>query len=94
MKGNVMSITCIHGLEASACSRCKPAPKPVRKPVRKPRMSKPKPAKPCLFDAEAQARLEQAMQSARESAHAGTLLSKQLGKKPRQVSPIKLANNG
>lgn len=93
-----MSITCIHGLEASACSRCKPAPKPVRKPapkpVRKPRMSKPKPAKPCLFDAEAQARLEQAIQSARESAHAGTLLSKQLGKKPRQVSPIKLANNG
>lgn len=84
------TITCIHGLEASACSRCKPAPKPVRKP----RMSKPKPAKPCLFDAEAQARLEQAMQSARESAHAGTLLSKRLGKKPRQVSPIKLANNG
>lgn len=93
-----MSITCIHGLEASACSRCKPAPKPapkpVRKPVRKPRMSKPKPAKPCLFDAEAQARLEQAMQSARESAHAGTLLSKQLGKKPRQVSPIRLADHG
>lgn len=89
-----MSITCIHGLEASACSRCKPAPKPVRKPVRKPRMSKPKPAKPCLFDAEAQARLEQAMQSARESAHAGTLLSKQLGKKPRQLAAIRLADHG
>lgn len=88
------TITCIHGLEASACSRCKPAPKPVRKPVRKPRMSKPKPAKPCLFDAEAQARLEQAMQSARESAHAGTLLSKQLGKKPRQLAAIRLADHG
>lgn len=85
-----MSITCIHGLEASACSRCKP----VRKSVRKPRMSKPKPAKPCLFDADAQQRLEQAMQSAREAAHAGTLLSKQLGKKPRQLAAIRLANNG
>ena len=88
------TITCIHRLEASACSRCKPAPKPVRKPVRKPRMSKPKPAEPCLFDAEAQARLEQAMQSARESAHAGTLLSKQLGKKPRQLAAIRLADHG
>lgn len=84
------TITCIHGLEASACSRCKPAPKPVRKP----RMSKPKPAKPCLFDAEAQARLEQAMLAARESAHAGTLLSKQLGKKPRQLAAIRLADHG
>lgn len=83
-----MSITCIHGLEASACSRCKP-PRPMPKPVRKP-----KPAKPCLFDAEAQQRLEQAIQSAREAAHAGTLLSKQLGKKPRQVSAIRMATNG
>lgn len=88
-----MSITCIHGLEATACSRCKPVhPKPVRKP--KPRPAKQRPTKPNLFDAEAQHRLEQAMQSAREAAHAGTLLSKQLGKKPKQVSAIRLATNG
>lgn len=87
-----MSITCIHGLEATACNRCKPVqPKPVRKPSR---ASKTKPAEPCLFDAEAQARLEQAMQSARQAAHAGTLLSKQLGKKPRQLSAIRLADRG
>ena len=86
------TITCIHGLEATACKRCKPVrPKPVRrKPIPKP-AAKPK---PCLFDAEAQARLEQAMQSARQAAHAGTLLSKQLGKKPRQVSPVRLADRG
>lgn len=84
------TITCIHGLEATACKRCKPVrPKPVRrKPIPKPA------AKPNLFDAEAQARLEQAMQSARESAHAGTLLSKQLGKKPRQLAAIRLADHG
>lgn len=88
-----MSITCIHGLEASACSRCKPVhPKPVRKP--KPRPAKQRPTKPNLFDAEAQARLEQAMQSARQAAHAGTLLSKQLGKKPKPLSPIEVATNG
>lgn len=81
-----MSITCIHGLEASACSRCKP--------VRKPKAPKPKPVKPCLFDAEAQARLDHAMQLAREAAHAGTLLSKQLGKKPKCLSTIKVADHG
>ena len=91
-----MSITCIHGLEASACSRCKPA---TPKPKPRPRTAKPRPAKqlptiPNLFDAEAQARLEQAMQSARQAAHAGTLLSKQLGKKPKQVSAIRMATNG
>lgn len=86
-----MSITCIHGLEATACSRCKPV---HPKPVRKPKAPKPKPVKPNLFDAEAQARLEQAMQSAREAAHAGTLLSKQLGKKPKPLSPIEVATNG
>nr|DAT34966.1 MAG TPA: hypothetical protein [Caudoviricetes sp.] len=88
-----MSITCIHGLEATACSRCRPVhPKPVRKP--KPRPAKQRPTKPNLFDAEAQARLEQAMQSARQAAHAGTLLSKQLGKKPKPLSPIEVATNG
>lgn len=87
-----MSITCIHGLEESACSRCKPVrPKPVRrKPIPKP-AAKPK---PMLFDAEAQARLEQAMLAARQVAHAGTLLSKQLGKKPKPLSPIEMATNG
>lgn len=64
------------------------------KPVRKPRVSKPKPAEPCLFDAEAQTRLEQAMLAARQAAHAGTLLSKQLGKKPKPLSPIEMATNG
>lgn len=89
------TITCIHGLQATACSRCKPVhPKPVRKPKPRPAKPKPRPAKPNLFDAEAQARLEQAIQSAREAAHAGTLLSKQLGKKPRQLPPIRLANRG
>ena len=88
-----MSITCIHGLEATACSRCKPVhPKPVRKP--KPKPAKQRPTKPNLFDAEAQARLEQAMLAARQAAHAGTLLSKQLGKKSRQVSAIRMATNG
>lgn len=88
-----MSITCIHGLEATACSRCKPVqPKPVRKP--KPRPAKQRPTRPNLFDAEAQARLEQAMQSARQAAHAGTLLSKQLGKKSKPLAAIRLANNG
>lgn len=88
-----MSITCIHGLEAAACSRCKPVhPKPVRKP--KPRPAKQRPTKPNLFDAEAQHRLEQAIQSARQAAHAGTLLSKQLGKKPKPLSPIEVATNG
>lgn len=91
-----MSITCIHGLEASACSRCKPVRrKPIPKPVR--RKPIPKPAakpKPMLFDAEAQARLEQAMLAARQAAHAGTLLSKQLGKKPKPLSPIEMATNG
>ena len=82
-----MSITCIHGLEASACSRCKPVRrKPIPKPAAKP--------KPMLFDAEAQARLEQAMLAARQAAHAGTLLSKQLGKKPKPLSPIEVATNG
>ena len=83
-----MSITCIHGLEATACSRCKP----VRKP--KPRPAKQRPTKASLFDAEAQARLEQAMQSARQAAHAGTLLSKQLGKQPKQLSPIEVVSHG
>ena len=88
-----MSITCIHGLEATACSRCKPVhPKPVRKP--KPRPAKQRPTKPNLFDAEAQHRLEQAMLAARQAAHAGTLLSKQLGKKPKPLSPIEVATNG
>lgn len=87
-----MSITCIHGLEASACSRCKPVrPKPVRrKPIPKP-AAKPK---PMLFDAEAQARLEQAMLAARQAAHAGTLLSKQLGKKHSPLSAIRLVDRG
>lgn len=86
------TITCIHGLEATACKRCKPVrPKPVRrKPIPKP-AAKPK---PMLFDAEAQARLEQAMLAARQAAHAGTLLSKQLGKKPKPLSPIEVATNG
>lgn len=88
-----MSITCIHGLEATACNRCKPAqPKPVRKP--KPRPAKQWPTEPCLFDLEAQARLEQAVLAARQAAHAGTLLSKQLGKKTRQLSPIRMADRG
>lgn len=89
MKGSVMSITCIHGLEASACSRCRPArpmPKPKPKPVRKP--------KPKSDPIEDQHRLELAMQSARQAAHAGTLLSKHLGKKPKQVSAIRLADHG
>ena len=88
------TITCIHGLEATACKRCKPVrPKPVRrKPIPKP-AAKPKP-KPMLFDAEAQARLEQAMLAARQAARAGTLLSKQLGKKPKPLSPIEVATNG
>lgn len=86
------TITCIHGLEATACKQCKPVrPKPVRrKPIPKP-AAKPK---PMLFDAEAQARLEQAMLAARQAAHAGTLLSKQLGKKPRQLAAIRLADHG
>lgn len=86
------TITCIHGLEATACKRCKPVrPKPVRrKPIPKP-AAKPKPN---LFDAEAQHRLEQAMLAARQAAHAGTLLSKQLGKKPRQLAAIRLADHG
>lgn len=86
------TITCIHGLEATACKRCKPVrPKPVRrKPIPKP-AAKPK---PMLFDAEAQARLEQAMLAARQAAHAGTLLSKQLDKKPRQLAAIRLADHG
>ena len=92
------TITCIHGLEATACKRCKPVrPKPVRrKPIPKP-AAKPKPKPkpmPMLFDAEAQARLEQAMLAARQAAHAGTLLSKQLGKKPKPLSPIEVATNG
>lgn len=87
-----MSITCIHGLEASAYNRCKPAtPRPR---TAKPRLAKQLPTSPTLFDAETQARLEQAMQSARQAAHAGTLLSKQLGKKPKQVSAIRMATNG
>nr|DAN25348.1 MAG TPA: hypothetical protein [Caudoviricetes sp.] len=87
------TITCIHGLEATACKRCKPVrPKPVRrKPIPKP-AAKPKPM--LLFDTEAQARLEQAMLAARQAAHAGTLLSKQLGKKPKPLSPIEVATNG
>ena len=89
-----MSITCIHGLEVTACQRCKPATPKRRMSKPKPRPAKQRPTKPNLFDAEAQARLEQAMQSAREAAHAGTLLSKQLGKKPRQLAAIRLANNG
>lgn len=86
------TITCIHRLETAACKRCKPVrPKPVRrKPIPKP-AAKPK---PMLFDAEAQARLEQAMLAARQAAHAGTLLSNQLGKKPEQVSAIRLADHG
>lgn len=81
MKGSVMSITCIHGLEASACSRCRPArPKP-----------KPKPKSDPIED---QHRLELAIQAARQAAHAGTLLSKQLGKKPRQLAAIRLADHG
>ena len=89
MKGSVMSITCIHGLEASACSRCRPArpmPKPKPKPVRKP--------KPKSDPIEDQRRLELAIQAARQAAHAGTLLSKQLGKKPRQLAAIRLADHG
>nr|DAK44212.1 MAG TPA: hypothetical protein [Caudoviricetes sp.]DAN79716.1 MAG TPA: hypothetical protein [Caudoviricetes sp.] len=89
MKGSVMSITCIHGLEASACSRCRPArpmPKPKPKPVRKP--------KPKSDPIEDQHRLELAIQAARQAAHAGTLLSKQLGKKPRQLAAIRLADHG
>ena len=89
MKGSVMSITCIHGLEASACSRCRPArpmPKPKPKPVRKP--------KPKSDPIEDQHRLELAIQAARQAAHAGTLLSKQVGKKPRQLAAIRLADHG
>ena len=89
-----MSITCIHVLEASACSRCKPATPKPRPRTAKPRPAKQRPTTTNLFDAEAQARLEQAMQSARQAAHAGTLLSKQLGKKPKQVSAIRMATNG
>ena len=81
MKGNVMSITCIHGLEASACSRCRPA-RPMPKP------------KPKSDPIEDQHRLELAIQAARQAAHAGTLLSKQLGKKPRQLAAIRIATNG
>lgn len=87
------TITCIHGLEATACKRCKPVRPKRRMSKPKPRPAK-QPTRANLFDAEAQARLEQAMQSAREAAHAGTLLSKQLGKKPRQLAAIRLANNG
>lgn len=89
-----MSITCIHGLEASACNRCKPATPKPRPRTAKPRLAKQLPTTTNLFDAEAQARLEQAMQSARRAAHAGTLLSKQLGKKPKPLSPIEVATNG
>lgn len=93
-----MSITCIHGLEATACNRCKPVqPNPVRKPKPRPakqRPTKQRPTKPNLFDAEAQARLEQAIQSARQAAHAGTLLSKQLGKKHSPLSAIRLVDRG
>lgn len=81
MKGSVMSITCIHGLEASACSRCRPA-RPMPKP------------KPKSDPIEDQHRLELAIQAARQAAHAGTLLSKQLGKKPRQLAAIRLADHG
>lgn len=87
-----MSITCIHGLEATACKHCKPIrPKPR---TAKPRPAKQRPTKPNLFDAEAQHRLKQAMQSARQAAHAGTLLSKQLGKQPKPLSPIRVADRG
>ena len=85
-----MSITCIHGLEATACKHCKPA-------TPKPRHVKPKPKpvpKPKTDPVEAQLRLEQAMLAARQAAHAGTLLSKQLGKKPKPLSPIEVATNG
>lgn len=61
-------------------------PKPKPKPVRKP--------KPKSDPIEDQHRLELAMQSARQAAHAGTLLSKQLGKKPKPLSPIEVATNG
>lgn len=89
------TITCIHRLEATACKRCKPVrPKPVRpKPVRRKPIPKPA-AKPMLFDAEAQARLERAMLAARQAARAGTLLSKQLRKQPKQLSPIKVVSHG
>lgn len=85
-----MSITCIHGLEAMACKHCKPVrPKPMpTKPKAK------QPTKPRLSDAEAQHRLEQAILSAREAAHTGTLLSKQLGKKPNPVSAIRVVDRG
>ena len=87
-----MSITCIHGLEATACNRCKPTrPKPR---TAKPRPAKQQSTKPNLFDAEAQARIERAMLAARQAAHAGTLLSKQLGKQPKPLSPIEVATNG
>jgi len=87
-----MSITCIHGLEATACNRCKPArPKPR---TAKPRPAKQQSTKPNLFDAEAQARIERAMLAARQAAHAGTLLSKQLGKQPKQLSPIEVVSHG
>lgn len=86
------TITCIHGLEATACKRCKPVrPKPVRrKPIPKP-AAKPKPN---LFDAEAQHRLELAMQAARQAARAGTLLSRQLGKRPQPMHTIRLVDRG
>lgn len=76
-----MSITCIHGLEATACNRCRPA-RPMPKP------------KPKSDPIEDQHRLELAIQAARQAAHAGTLLSKQLGKKPRQLAAIRLADHG
>lgn len=87
-----MSITCIHGLEAPACNRCKPAT--PRRRTAKPRLAKQLPTTTNLFDAEAQARIERAMLAARQAAHAGTLLSKQLGKQPKQLSPIEVATNG
>ncbi len=76
----------------------KPKPKPVRKPKPKPvRKPKPKPVrkpKPKSDPIEDQHRLELAIQAARQAAHAGTLLSKQLGKKPRQLAAIRLADHG
>lgn len=60
-------------------------------------MPKPKPAakpKPKTDPVEDQQRLEQAILAARQAAHAGTLLSKQLGKKPKQLSPIEVVSHG
>lgn len=54
-------------------------------------MPKPKPKSDPIED---QQRLELAIQAARQAAYAGTLLSKQLGKKPRQLAPIEVATNG